>query len=144
MGYVDETRDGYTKEKTWKNCLIFCLISYGLYGIRKENRKRHGKKWKNPSRRTGLKRTGRKLNGMIGILLCSWCLRCWYGISVIISGTPEKKVNAAALHNQIIKKKEKILPAYRETIFKKCAREWKVAKIDGKTEKKVSDKRRLK
>ena len=42
-----------------------------------------------------------------------------------------KKVNAAALHkeileisnlhNQIIKKKEKILPAYRETIFKKCA-----------------------
>ena len=34
-----------------------------------------------------------------------------------------KKVNAAALHNQIIKKKEKILPAYRETIFKKCARE---------------------
>ena len=46
-------------------------------------------------------------------------------------------MNDAALHNQIIKKKEKILPAYRETIFKKCAREWKVAKIDGKTEKKV-------
>tara|TARA_B100000029_G_scaffold196090_1_gene194185 strand:+ start:303 stop:431 length:129 start_codon:yes stop_codon:yes gene_type:complete len=34
-----------------------------------------------------------------------------------------KKVNDAVFHNQIIKKKEKILPAYRETIFKKCARE---------------------
>ena len=34
-----------------------------------------------------------------------------------------KKVNAAVFRNQIIKKKEKILPAYRETIFKKCARE---------------------
>ena len=58
-----------------------------------------------------------------------------------------KKVNAAALHkeileisnlhNQIIKKKEKILPAYRETIFKKCAYQEKWLKCAGKIEKKV-------
>ena len=58
-----------------------------------------------------------------------------------------KKVNAAALHkeileisnlhNQIIKKKEKILPAYRETIFKKCAYWEKWLKCAGKTGKKV-------
>ena len=44
-----------------------------------------------------------------------------------------KKVNDAALHNQIIKKKEKILPAYRETIFKKCAYWEKWLKYAGKT-----------
>ena len=45
----------------------------------------------------------------------------------------EKKVNDAAFRNQIIKKKEKILPAYRETIFKKCAYGEKWLKCAGKT-----------
>ena len=54
-----------------------------------------------------------------------------------------KKVNAAVFRNQIIKKKEKILPAYRETIFKKCAYWEKWLKCAGKTGKKVPDKRRL-
>ena len=48
-----------------------------------------------------------------------------------------KKVNAAVFRNQIIKKKEKILPAYRETIFKKCAYQEKWLKCAGKIEKKV-------
>ena len=54
-----------------------------------------------------------------------------------------KKVNAAVFRNQIIKKKEKILPAYRETIFKKCAYQEKWLKCAGKTGKKVPNKRRL-
>ena len=44
-----------------------------------------------------------------------------------------KKVNDAVFHNQIIKKKEKILPAYRKLFSKSVPESEKWLKCAGKT-----------